>query len=614
MLNIISGIVRPSRGKILFDGKDVMALTTQQRNIAQVFQFPVIYDTMTVGENLAFPLKNRGLPRAEIEARVGEIAQLLDLTPHLARKANRLTADAKQKISLGRGLVRADVAAILFDEPLTVIDPALKWELRSKLKVLHRALDLTMIYVTHDQTEALTFADTVVVMHEGSVVQTGTPEELFARPAHTFVGYFIGSPGMNVLPAEVQGRQARVAGHALGLARSYGELPAGARIEIGIRPEFVRIASAGAGPAVGRGRAHRRSRPHPLRAGARRRSQDGGAGAQRTGSSPAARRAWSSIRRRSTSMPIHAASRGRRDGKDHVNQKAWLLVLPVFALVAFSAVIPLMTVVNYSVQDTFGNNQFFWNGVGWYQELLDPSTELGGRFFASLWRNLAFSAIVLAIEIPLGIVVALAMPREGWGVAFSLVVLALPLLIPWNVVGTIWQIFGRSDIGLLGWTLNRLGFDYNYVADPIDAWLTIIVMDVWHWSSLVALLCYAGLKSIPEAYYQAASIDGASRWAVFTAIQLPKMKHVLLIAVLLRFMDSFMIYTEPFVVTGGGPGNSTTFLSIELVKLALGQFDLGKAAAMSIVYMLIILIVCWVFFTVMTNAGAGPATPAGGEP
>jgi glycerol transport system permease protein len=255
------------------------------------------------------------------------------------------------------------------------------------------------------------------------------------------------------------------------------------------------------------------------------------------------------------------------------------------------------------MQDTFGNNQFFWNGVGWYQELLDPSSELGGRFFVSLWRNLAFSAIVLAIEIPLGIVVALSMPREGWAVAFSLVTLALPLLIPWNVVGTIWQIFGRSDIGLLGYFLNWLGLDYNYVSNPIDAWATIIVMDVWHWTSLVALLCYAGLKSIPEAFYQAASIDGASRWAVFTAIQLPKMKRVLLIAGLLRFMDSFMIYTEPFVVTGGGPGNSTTFLSIELVKLALGQFDLGKAAALSIVYNLIILIVCWVFYTVMTNAG-----------
>ncbi|HEY6716405.1 MAG TPA: ABC transporter ATP-binding protein [Reyranella sp.] len=247
MLNIMSGLLAPLRGTVKFDGRDVTRLSPQERNIAQVFQFPVIYDTMTVGENLAFPLRNRGLPRAQIEARVAEIARLLDLSPVLGRKANRLSVDAKQKISLGRGLVRADVAAILFDEPLTVIDPGLKWELRSKLKVLHRALDLTMIYVTHDQTEALTFADTVVVMHEGSVVQTGTPEELFVRPAHTFVGYFIGSPGMNVLPAEVEGRQARIAGHSLGLDKSYGALPAGARIEIGIRPEFVDVAAPAPG-------------------------------------------------------------------------------------------------------------------------------------------------------------------------------------------------------------------------------------------------------------------------------------------------------------------------------------------------------------------------------
>ncbi|QRM30780.1 carbohydrate ABC transporter permease [Microvirga sp. VF16] len=287
-----------------------------------------------------------------------------------------------------------------------------------------------------------------------------------------------------------------------------------------------------------------------------------------------------------------------------VNNRAWLFVLPVFAIVAFSAVLPLMTVVNYSVQDTFGNNQFFWNGIGWFQELLDPSTELGGRFFGALWRSLLFSAIILMIEVPLGIAVALAMPREGWTVALCLVLMALPLLIPWNVVGTIWQVFARSDIGLLGWTVNHLGIDYNYTNDPIDAWVTLIVMDVWHWTSLVALLCYAGLKSIPDAYYQAARIDGASRWAVFRTIQLPKMRRVLLIAVLLRFMDSFMIYTEPFVITGGGPGNATTFLSIDLVKLALGQFDLGKAAAMSLVYNLIILVICWVFYTVMTNVDA----------
>jgi glycerol transport system ATP-binding protein len=231
LLNLISGIIT----------------STQKRNIAQVFQFPVIYDTMTVGQNLAFPLKNRGVPKAEIDKRVADIARLLDLTPDLRRKATRLTADAKQKISLGRGLVRSDVAAILFDEPLTVIDPELKWQLRSKLKALHRELDLTMIYVTHDQTEALTFADTVVVMHDGRVVQSGTPAELFEKPAHTFVGYFIGSPGMNIVPAVVDGREARIDGHVIGLHRNYGVLPKDAKIEIGVRPEFVDVAAPASG-------------------------------------------------------------------------------------------------------------------------------------------------------------------------------------------------------------------------------------------------------------------------------------------------------------------------------------------------------------------------------
>lgn len=242
LLNLISGIVTPSRGKVLFDGVDITTQSTQKRNIAQVFQFPVIYDTMTVEQNLAFPLKNRGTPKREIEARVTEIARLLDLTPYLSRKAMRLTADAKQKISLGRGLVRPDVAAVLFDEPLTVIDPELKWQLRSKLKALHRDLDLTMIYVTHDQTEALTFANTVVVMHDGRVVQSGTPAELFDRPEHTFVGYFIGSPGMNIVPTEIRGREARIGGHPVTLNRSYNSLPAGAKIELGVRPEFVDVA------------------------------------------------------------------------------------------------------------------------------------------------------------------------------------------------------------------------------------------------------------------------------------------------------------------------------------------------------------------------------------
>jgi len=247
LLNIISGIVVPSRGRILFDERDVTALSTQARNIAQVFQFPVIYDTMTVAQNLAFPLKNRRVPAREIEARVGEIAGLLDLTGVLGRKAVGLTADAKQKISLGRGLVRSDVAAILFDEPLTVIDPHLKWQLRSKLKALHRALDVTMIYVTHDQTEAMTFADTVVVMYDGRIVQSGTPAELFDRPEHTFVGHFIGSPGMNVLPAEISGREARVAGHTIAMVRSYPSLAANARVELGVRPEFVRLSAPGSG-------------------------------------------------------------------------------------------------------------------------------------------------------------------------------------------------------------------------------------------------------------------------------------------------------------------------------------------------------------------------------
>jgi glycerol transport system permease protein len=277
------------------------------------------------------------------------------------------------------------------------------------------------------------------------------------------------------------------------------------------------------------------------------------------------------------------------------NNKAWFMVLPVLLLVAFSAIIPLMTVVNYSVQDTFGNNVFFWAGSEWFEEILHSD-----RFWEAMARNLAFSAIILIIEIPLGIFIALNMPKKGWGVPVCLVLMALPLLIPWNVVGTIWQVFGRVDIGLLGYTLRALGFNYNYVNDPFDAWITVIVMDVWHWTSLVVLLCYAGLVSIPDAYYQAAKIDGASRWAIFRYIQLPKMNRVLLIAVLLRFMDSFMIYTEPFVVTGGGPGNTTTFLSIDLVKLAIGEFNLGEAAAMSIVYFLIIMLLSWVFYTVMT--------------
>lgn len=278
------------------------------------------------------------------------------------------------------------------------------------------------------------------------------------------------------------------------------------------------------------------------------------------------------------------------------NQKAWFLVLPVLILVAFSAVIPLMTVVNYSVQDTFGNNQFFWAGLEWFEEMLHSE-----RMWDALTRQLLFSGIILVIEIPLGIFIALNMPKSGFWASFCLVTMSLPLLIPWNVVGTIWQIFGRVDIGLLGYTLDAIGVDYNYTQDVLAAWITIVVMDVWHWTSLVALLAYAGLKSIPDAYYQAAKIDQATRWSIFRYIELPKITGVLMIAILLRFMDSFMIYTEPFVVTGGGPGNATTLLSIDLVKMALGQFDLGPAAAFSIMYFLVILLISWVFYTVMVN-------------
>ena len=284
-----------------------------------------------------------------------------------------------------------------------------------------------------------------------------------------------------------------------------------------------------------------------------------------------------------------------------VNNRAWFFVLPVLVFVLFSSLVPLMTVINYSVQDTMGQNNFFFNGIAWFQNLLDPTTDIGGRFAAALLRNLFFSFVVLLIELPLGVGAALCIPRHGWTVGASLVLIALPLLIPYTVVGTIWQIFARADIGLLGAVLTHLGIPYNDTQDPTSAWATIVVMDVWHWTGMVALLAYAGLKSVPDAFYQAARIDGASRWSVFRNIELPKLQKVLVIAVLLRFMGSFMIYTEPSIVTGGGPGESTSFLSLDLVKIALGQVDLGNAAAMSLVYNLITLTICWVFFTVMTQ-------------
>ncbi|MCR9073176.1 MAG: sugar ABC transporter permease [Alphaproteobacteria bacterium] len=290
-----------------------------------------------------------------------------------------------------------------------------------------------------------------------------------------------------------------------------------------------------------------------------------------------------------------------------VNQRAWLMVLPVLLLVAMNAVIPLMTVVNFSVQEEF-YGEFSFIGTQWFADTLTNE-----RFQNALLRQFGFTFTILAIEIPLGIAIALTIPRSGVWASVCLVLMSLPLLIPWNVVGAMWNIYALPDIGFLGYMLNAgaglFGHDpasgpwFNFTQDPVAAWFTVILMDVWHWTSLVVLLAYAGLQSIDNAYYQAARIDGASRWAVFRYIQLPKMKHTLTIAVLLRFMDSFMIYTEPSVLTGGGPGNSTTFLSIDLVKIALGQQDLGNAAAMSIIYFLMILLVSWLFYTLTMQGG-----------
>lgn len=282
------------------------------------------------------------------------------------------------------------------------------------------------------------------------------------------------------------------------------------------------------------------------------------------------------------------------------NNRAWLGVLPVLLVVAFSAVVPLMTVVNYSVQDILDFNSRFFVGFEWYRATLnDP------RFIDAFVRQVGFSLTILAIEVPLGVAVAKGIPKDSRFTSLILILLALPLLIPWNVVGTIWQIFARPDIGLLGWAVNALGISYNYTAEPLHAWLTLVAMDVWHWTSLIALLAFAGLTSIPQPFYQAAELDGANRWQVFRYVEMPRLRGVLIIGVLLRLMDSFMIYTEPFVLTGGGPGNATTMLSQHLTTMAVGQFDLGPAAAFSVIYFLFILLFCWVFYTSVVRTDDG---------
>ena len=277
------------------------------------------------------------------------------------------------------------------------------------------------------------------------------------------------------------------------------------------------------------------------------------------------------------------------------DNRAWLLVVPALVLVLLSAVVPLMAVVNYSVQDVFFGNQFTWVGTKWFEQVLRSES-----FYASLFRSLGFSLIVLALELPLGIAIALAMPARGARASLYLVLMSIPLLTPWFVVGVLWRLLVDNEVGLLGLAVGGLGLTYD-IERPLVAWVTIVLMDVWHWTSLVVLLCYAGLSSIPQDYYRAARIDGASRWQIFRVIQLPKLRRVLLIAILLRFMDSFMIHIEPFMVTRGGPGTATTFLSLDLVQTGLVQFDLGEAGAMSIIYFLIILLLSWSLYAVMVD-------------
>ncbi len=429
---------------MLFDGQDVTQASPRERNIAQVFQFPVIYDTMTVLDNLAFPLRNRKVPEAEVRQRVEEVAEILELRHALKRRASGLAADAKQNISLGRGLVRKDVAAILFDEPLTVIDPHLKWQLRRQLKKIHQQLKLTLIYVTHDQVEALTFADEVVVMTEGKVVQQGGPEALFERPDHTFVGYFIGSPGMNLYPVTVDGDVIALGGQRLCVGRdTLAALKAtSGPLKLGLRPEFVQLAAPGeVGTLAATVHQVQQLGTHQLLTASLGESGDLPIKAKLPNEvAVSASRVW---------LRLDAVLLQRREDRPMnkpLNNKAWFLILPVFLCVAFSAILPLMTVVNYSVQDIISPEQHVFVGVDWFRQILRD-----GDLQDALTRQLIFSLCVLAVEIPLGIGLALAMPSKGWKASAALVILAMPLLIPWNVVGTIWQIFGRSDIGLAGY-------------------------------------------------------------------------------------------------------------------------------------------------------------------
>lgn len=280
------------------------------------------------------------------------------------------------------------------------------------------------------------------------------------------------------------------------------------------------------------------------------------------------------------------------------DQRAWLFLIPALIVLSLNAFIPLMTVVNYSVQDILPGLGAVWVGLENFENVLSDAS-----FRGALGRQLSFSAIILLIQVPLGILVALGMPKRGWPATVALVTVGLPLLIPWNVVGIIWRVFTRSDIGIVPSLFAQVGYRYNIANSAFDAYWTVVVMDVWHWTPLIALLCYSGLKAIPEAYYQAARIDGATRWKTFWVVTLPRLRNVLTIGILLRFMDSFRIYIEISLLTGGGPGRTTAFVSDLLVNRAVGGFEFGYAAALSLIYFFIIIVISYLFFLVLTNVG-----------
>jgi len=285
------------------------------------------------------------------------------------------------------------------------------------------------------------------------------------------------------------------------------------------------------------------------------------------------------------------------------NNRAWLFVLPALLVMALNAFIPFITVINYSLQDILPGLPAIDVGLENFQTVLKDDL-----FRNAFVRQLGFSFLILLIEVPLGVAIALALPKKSWRATVSLIVLGLPLLIPWNVVGIIWRVFTRSDLGIVPLFFNALGYDYNVALNPVDAYWTVVIMDVWHWTPLIVLLCYAGLNAIPDAFYQAAEIDGASSWRTFLYVTLPRLRSVLTIGILLRFMDSFRIYTEVFLLTGGGPGTTTTFLSDVLVRKAVGGFEFGYAAALSLIYFFVILVISYAFFLVLTNVSSGSRT------